>query len=489
MTAAAARSGACVSVTTSVVALIGAICRRVIPRLEDEGVTRLSSWFWDWLRRKTNSAIPKLRGMPPQGHACRLRRSQRPVGYVRSSALVVSVSFSPKIIWSTKSDHYLLRLNARNARGRPTTRRIWRADIIPWSLRTYDVSPDEYLPIGECLVPDTTKHHGGRLRFAEKERLSVDAAGSVLREVGYVPISFPVVRHNQPRIVRTLRRARLRQLADEATGPKGKEFIAQSGFSDIPGNTFSPRQRIAAYADIAEAMAKDVPRWAYSFATILAGVVDLRAMSAWDLRSLMAEAQFTVADSLRTCDARIGYCSGFWELAEHSFPNPYAPIHEFINASSGAPTSRYSKNVMVLHLHLSLLAHTGVDWVHIDQIKTMMESRSTLPHQIQVKNYRRFGATENLRRVAGYAEKPWYLASRKFIVQDALFRHLVPPGDQWPEGWLQLYERNDAIAAHVPQPILPPVLRRNALWRDREIAKFMLFDAAGPFRQDFLWWG
>ena len=410
------------------------------------------------------------------------RTARRRRGYQLGPLIVVSVQIPHKIITGTNTSPYRRPLHhARKRRGRPPQTRIWIADIKPWATRTIEISPDAELPLGRCFVADSKRRRGARLRYEQEQRLSVDGAGHIYTEVGYVPISYPIVRRQQKRRVRVLERAGLEHLAEKAMGPRGQEFLNSEGFSDRPANLFSIRQRIAAFTDVGKAVAKDVPSYAYSFGTILAGIVDFRAMTPLQVRVLMDDTRMLVATSLRQSGAVAAYVNGFWELAEHAYPNSYIPIHAYLDAwqISQGHTHKPRRKSVVLHLHLSILAHDGSKWIPVDAVKTCMEAASVLPHQVLVGQWRRFDLLDNLRRTIAYAEKPPHLASVRLIVQDAIFRDAVSPAEQWPEGWLRLY----------PNLPLPGCLVRNALRRQKEIEKFTLFGAAGPFQETQLWWG
>lgn len=431
----------------------------------------------------------------------RRRSTKRPPGYASSSTFLVSVVNHDKIIPSRRSTAYLQSPierglvvdtntstysssldHPRKRRGRPLEIRIWNPLFQNWLTRIEDISPDIDFPVGHCDLPDSTRRRGARLRYEERERLSIDGQGNFYREVGRVPVSYPVVRRQQERRVKVLKRAGLHHLADEATGPKGKAFIGQEGFSDRPANLFSVRQRVAAFTDIGRAVAKGVPRHAYSFATILAGVVDdFRSLTPMQVRAVMHDTRLLVAESLRQCGAEAAYLLGFWEVAEHSFPNPHPPIHDFLDAwyQGSPPTQRLRRTQIVPHLHLSILAHDGDGWIPVDVLKTILEASSIFPNQVQVNAWRRFDLIDNLRRTTAYAAKPPHQSSSRLIVQDALFRDMIEPSEQWPEGWLHLHSNQS----------LPACLRRNALRRVKEIEKFTLFGAAGPFNESAYWWG
>lgn len=410
------------------------------------------------------------------------RTARRRRGYQLGPLLVVSVQIPHKIIPGTNTSFYRRPLDhTHRRRGRPLQTRIWIADIKPWTTRSIEISPDAELPLGRCFIADSKCRRGGRLQYEEDQRLSVDGAGHIYTEVGYVPISYPVVRRQQERRVRVLKRAGLERLADEAMGPRGKAFLDSEGFSDRPGNIFSIRQRVAAFTDVGKAVAKDVPSYAYSFGTALAGIVDFRSMTPSHIQSVMADLKLQLATSLRQTGAVIAYVNGFWELAEHSFPNPYLPIHDYLDAwhVSQGRVPIFSGTHIIPHLHVSILAYDGSNWIPVDVVKTELEAAPLLPHQVRVSQWRRFDLLENLGRTIAYANKPPHLASNKLIIQDAIFRDAVPAAEQWPEGWLRLY----------PNLRLPGCLVRNALRRQKEIDKFTLFGAAGPFQETHLWWG
>lgn len=434
--------------------------------------------------------------------SCDRRRStKRPTGYGSSSTFLVSVVNHDKInpartsttylqpqvarglIVDTNTSTYSSSLDhRRKQRGRPLETKIWDPLCHQWLTRIEDISPDIDFPVGECDLPDSIRRRGAGLRYEERECLSIDGHGNFYRKVGYVAVSYPVVRRQQERRVKVLKREGLTHLADAAIGPKGKAFIAQEGFSDRPANLFSIRQRVAALTDIGRSVAKNVPSYAYSFATILAGVVDdFRSWTPTEVRAVMEDARLLVSASLRQCDAEAAYVLGFWEVAEHSFPNSHPPIHSFIDAwyDGNLPTGRLRRTQIVPHLHLSILAHDGRGWIPVDVLKTVLEASSVLPNQVRVNAWRRFDLIDNLRRTTAYASKPPHKASSRLIVQDALFREMLEPSEQWPEGWLQLH----------PGQSLPTCLIPNALRRVKEIEKFTLFGAAGPFREDAHWWG
>jgi hypothetical protein len=445
---------------------------------------------------------PRMHHRPSVHAHCEQRRAnKRPLGYGSSLTFLVSVLNHDKINPTRRSTTYLQPpvprglidhtntsayeppLNHRTKqRGRPLEIRIWNAVRHDWLTRIEEVSPDIDFPVGACDLPDSICRRGGRLRYEERERLSMDGHGYFYREVGYVPVSYPVVRRQQERRVKALKREGLAHLADDAIGPKGKSFIALEGFSDRPANLFSIRQRVAAFTDVGLAVAKDVPRHAYAFTTILAGVVDdFRTMNPLQVRTLMDDSRLLVATGLRQCGADVAYVLGFWEVAEHTFPNPHPPINDYLEAwyLGRGRGQRLRRTQIVLHLHLSVLAYDESAWIPVDVLKTFLEASSTLPNQVLVKSWRRFDLIDNLRRTTAYAAKPPHQASSRLIVQDALFRDMIVPSEQWPEGWLQLH----------PNRNLSTALRPNALRRIKEIEKFTLFGAGGPFRENAHWWG
>jgi len=444
------------------------------------------SRLWRFLFHLPTTSDPSKKARrqhrPPHKPYHKSYRARRPPGFAHRRTLVVSVQISHKIIPGTQTRPYRNPLDhTRRRRGRPLQTRIWITDIKPWATRTIEISPDADLPLGQCVIADSKRRRGARLRYEEKQRLSVDGAGHIYAEVGYLPISYPVVRKQQEQRVLVLKRAGLGHLAEKAMGPRGKAFLDSEGFSDRPANLFSIRQRVAAFTDVGKAVAKDVPSHAYSFATILAGVVDFRSMTSAQVKSLMDVAKLLVAAGLRQSGAVAAYVNGFWELAEHSFPHPYPPIHAYLDSwhlQQGNVPKR-NRTHIVLHLHLSILAHDGSNWIPVHVVKTYMETASVIPYQVLVNQWRRFDLLSNLRRTTAYAVKPPQLASPKLIVQDAIFRSTVPSTEQWPEGWLRLHQGVR----------LPGCLMRNALQRQKEIEKFTLFGAAGPFQETPLWWG
>lgn len=311
--------------------------------------------------------------------------------------------------------------------------------------------------------------------------------GSTRSETGVRLLSYPRKRNQQLRRETALHLAGHVALGDAAGELSGHRYLAKAtqGFLDIPGCIFSIRHRAWANQRLSAICARDVPRDAFGFLTILAGVVPSLSVPPFASRNWMQvsahETLARVGKALKKAGAVWVYLNGYWEIINKcgADSNRFRTAWQRYNWPYQLRVRYRDEQQYVPHLHAVLLAHDGQNWIRRRTIFTALRREFHHPDEVVLRGYKK-PSERNAINVTAYANKPPWLAPMELMVEDALMRDRIAKSEAWPEGWFWIGSDE--------RPDCPADIQRRIEARVTEVRRLELLRSAIGLRHAACLW-